>query len=61
MNTEKDKARRKVSNRNSKGYAQLFNFSLGIANTSLTGSLRAMNNFYYTKLGEGIFSLDRSR
>ncbi len=54
MNTEKDKLQEECPTETLNGYAQLFNFSLGIANTSLTGSLRAMNNFYYTKLGEGI-------
>ena len=54
MNTEKDKLQEECPTETLNGYAQLFNFSLGIANTSITGSLRAMNNFYYTKLGEGI-------
>jgi hypothetical protein len=53
MNTEKDKLGEKCPTETLSDYAQLFNFSLGLANSAITGSLRAMDNFYYAKLGEG--------
>ncbi len=56
MNTEEDKLQEKCPPATLNDYAQLFNFNLRLANTSLTGSLRAMNNFYYSKLGEGFLA-----
>ena len=56
VNAEKVNLVEKSPAENLKDYGELFNLNVRLASTSMTGSLRAMNTFFYNKLSEGFLA-----
>jgi len=52
MNTEKEKSAERCPTENFNDYSELFTLNVRLASASMTGSLRAMNGFFYDKLSE---------
>lgn len=52
MNTEKEKLAERSPTENLKDYTELFILNLRLASASTSGSLRAMNRYFYDKLNE---------
>ncbi|MGO9020908.1 MAG: metal transporter [Syntrophobacteraceae bacterium] len=55
-NTEKEKLPANSPAENLEDYSELFKLNVGLAGTAMTGSLRAMNSFFYSTLSKGFLA-----